>query len=534
MTSSHPRTSRPTQLEGIETVHVLVTGGAPLVQRGGGVGRAVAALDPAGACRALAALPDADADTTIQGRAVDELADWLCEHGVSEILLHASGEVEIVSLDGGDDFAIDAVTGRANACPLVMVVDAGNRPERDAESGGALLELRRERVRSGEFSALALDAWMLADMDIYVPCHPDLLKREFWPRFQKSTGPNGESSAAFEFFTTIEAAARRAGPGARVMAMGGREALRWAYATPLTLDSVVVDPDSDEPIVMGRQRVLAALFPAVLPFNGVESLPGFDAGQLTSFLPFESDLSLVTGTLLRGWREFMGPNGPTGDDTKPFAFTGNASFIEALASKGHDLKNAITRTETPPFERWLALGCASGGVVLDPTRPAPLVLDPVRLFLLSLWADRDGSLDAESFVDGLARSIASGALTEPWIAAVAAQWPTWVVGESQDRSIATETRPWIATAEGNLALFASEQRLERFVAAEREHGRLRGPWRPRTFVQSVESDLFDLARTEYHGCAIDPAGVDVRLKGARLDRATKALHDLLRPRHMRD
>lgn len=525
---------RSTQLEGVETVHVLVSGSGPLVHRGGGANRAVAALDPAGACRALAALQDADAATTIEGHAVDELADWLAEHGVAEILLHGLGGVEIVPLDGEDEFALDPSTGEANACPLVMVVDAGNRPERDAESGGALLELRRERVRSGEFSALALDAWMLADMDIYVPCHPDLLKREFWPRFERLTRQRGATLAAFEFFTTVEAAAHQAGPGTRVMAMGGREALRWAYAAPLTLDSVVVDPSSDEPIVMGRQRVLAALFPALLPFNGIESLPYFEPSQLTSFLPFEPDLSLVTGTLLRSWREFMGPNGPSGDGSKPIGFTGQASLTEAVERGGDDLRDAVSPSKVPPFKNWLALGCASGGIVLDSTRSAPLVLDPVRLFLLSLWADRDGSLNAESFVDGMARHIASGALVDPWIAPIVAQWPTWVVGESQDRSIATETRPWISTAEGHLAIFASEQRLEAFVASEREHGRLRGPWHARTVVQTLGGDLFDLAHTEYHGCAVDPCGADIRLEDERLTQASRALDALLRPRHMRD
>jgi|GEM_PF-6668807 len=525
---SDPTTTGPSSaLAGLETVHLLVSDERPLLERSSGVQRAIAGVDAAAACRALAALGDADVGATIAGRTVDELADFLAEHGVKEILLHGSGDVQIVPLT--------ARPAERRSCPLVMVVDAGFRPDRDHDSGATLLEMRRERVRSGDLSPLALDAWITSDQDLYVPCHDEMLKREFWPRFERNGAGSGtsERGAVFEFFTSVEAAAERVGPGGRVVAIGGREALRWANAAPVPLDSIVIDPHTDDPIVLGAARVRAALFPATIAFRSIDELPEFDASDLTSFLPFDADTALVTGTLLRGWHDVLVPTGPSTDDSAPAGFTGQSSFVDAL--KGIDtLSNPVSPSEAPPFRDWLAHAASTGAVVLDPGRPAPLELDLVRLFLLGAWAEVGHGLDATTFARALGREAANASIAPEWVGRFAAQWPYWIVGRSEDRKDWCETRPWIATEDGALALFSSESELATFVERERAHGRLRGAWTSQTRTLSLEQDLFALAKREYAGCVVDPAGVGVRLEGEGLEGAERALRGLLQPRHMRD
>ena len=422
-------------LAGLETVHLLVSADRPLLETSSGVQRAIAGADAAAACRALAALGDVDVDATIAGRAVDELADYLAEHGVREILLHADGEVRVIPLEER--------RRPVDSCPLVMVVDAGFRPDRDHEAGATLLAMRRERVRSGDISPLALDSWITSDQDLYVPCHDEMLKREFWPRFER-TGGGDERGAVFEFFTTVEAAAERVGAGGRVVAIGGREALRWAYAAPVPLDSVVIDPHAQDPIVMSAARVRAVLFPATMAFRSIDELPAFDPAELTAFVPFDADTALVSGTLLRGWRDVLGPSGSTTDGTAPKGFTGQASFVDALKGGEHALTNPVSPSDTPPFRAWLEHGAACDGVVLDPVRPAPLALDPVRLFLLAAWAALGHGLDATAFVRALAREASAARPTPEWLGSIAAQWPHWTLGRSDDRAEWCETRPWIA------------------------------------------------------------------------------------------
>lgn len=523
---SHATPTGPSSaLAGLETVHLLVTEDRPLLERTGGVERAIAAVDAAGACRALAALEDADLGATIAGRAVDELASYLAEHGVREILLHAAGEVQVVPLEVRPREVV--------SCPLVMVVDAGFRPDRDFESGAMLLEMRRDRVRSGDISPLALDSWITTDQDLYVPCHPEMLKREFWPRFERS-GAGADNGAVFEFFTTVEAAAERAGAGGRVVAIGGREALRWAHAAPVPLDSIVIDPHSDDPIVMGAARVRAVLFPSTMAFRRVEELPGFDPAELTAFVPFDADTALVTGTLLNGWRDMVGPSGPCPTGGSPKGFTGQSSFVDAIKGGSQSLSNPVSPSDAPPFREWLAHSAGTDGTVLDPVRPAPLTLDPVRLFLLAAWADVGHGLDASSFVRVLARECSSGGLVGEWIGRAVAQWPHWIVGRCDDRNEWSETRPWIATADGHLALFSSESELASYVESERERGRLRGPWSSEPRSTSLSQNLFELAAREYSGCVLDPVGACIELCDDVLGAADAALRELLQPRHMRD
>lgn len=521
-----PAPSETSVTDAPESVHLLVSNERPILDTAGGARRAVAGVDASAACRALAALGDADVGATIRESRTAELATWLAEHGVSEIVLYARGASRIVPLEVGPD--------PSTRCPLVMVVDAGSRPDRDAEAGNTLLELRRERVASGDMAPLALDSWITTDQDLYAPCHPEMLKRDFWPRFERSDGASGEKLATFEFYTNIEAAAHRAGAGGRVVAVGGREALRWVHAAPVGLDSIIIDPNSPSSISLSARRVRSVLFPATFGFDGIDTLPEFDVSELTSFVPIDADTAIVTGTLLNGWRSMLGPTGAPPDASPPVGFTGQDAFVESMQSGRQSLANPVSPSEQPPFRDWLAHASNAGSIVIDPQRPAPLELDLVRLFLLACWAEEGSGLTGASFARALARETSAGHLDAHWTGRVAAQWPDWTLGELIDRSAGVDdTRPWIATEDGRLALFVDEPGLSRFIAAERPKGRLRAQWRARPRRQSLDGNLFELAAREYSGCVIDPGGAQVVLDGEGLASADAALRDLLQPRHMR-
>jgi hypothetical protein len=523
MTAQGPSALPTSRLE-LDAVHVLTAKGAPILERTRAGRRAFAGADLAAACRLLAALTDADPQTRIERFTTRDLVAWLCASNVEELTLAGVG--------GDTNYAVVPDAPAVDACPLVMVVDAGDRPGREPEAGYELFRLRRERVMAGEISPLALDSWLAFDQDVYVPCHPEMLAREMWPRFQASRGPKGEHLAAFEFFTTIEAAAKRAGSGGRVMAMGGRDALRWAFAAPIGLESVVVDPGQPTEIALGRGRVLSILFPATLPFEDQGNLPALELSDLTAFMPIDASLGIVSGTLLRHWRDLIGPSGPARSKAAPCGFTTQNAFVTAMSSQVYTIENAVSPSEHPPFRQWLTLARESGSVVLDPCSPAPLVVDVPQLFLLAHWAESKRSIEPEEFVTDLGREERLGHLSDESVARIVAGWPTWFVGDSEDRE-GMDTRPWIATAGGELALFSSERRLQRFVADERGRGRLRAPWRSRTQTQTAGANLFELARREYSGVVVDPGQGDVALRGARLELALAEVQTLLWPRHLR-
>ena len=509
----------------IEHLHVLTAKGEPLVERSRSGSRAYAGADVAAACRLLAALTDADPSTRIERFTTADLVAWLCGATV--------GELVVASATGDTRCKVEPIGAAVDACPLVMIVDLGDRPGRDCESSRELFRLRRERIVSGDISPLALDAWLVCDQDVFVPCHHEMLAREAWPRFEVRKGPRGETLAAFEFFTTIAAAARRAGPGGRVMAMGGRDALRWAYSAPVALDSIVIDPGEETEVVLGRSRVLAALFPAVLPFGRPSDLPALELVDLTSSLPFDPSTAIVTGTLLRHWRDLIGPTSAAPEGKSPVGFTTQGAFVAAMSSTRHGLQNAVSPAEHAPFRAWLPFARATGKVVLDPASPAPLELSAAQVFLLALWCESQHSIEADEFTTSLVREFRRGHLDQVALARLAAAWPTWIVGESEVRDETSDTRPWMANADGSLMLFASEQRLAAFVEAQRAHGRLRHSWRAHKLTQLAGSNLFELARREYEGLAIDAGGDAVVLEGEVLDRAIDALMFALWPSHLR-
>jgi hypothetical protein len=508
-----------------EHLLVLTAKGEPLVQRSRSGSRAFAAEDMTAACRLLGALTDADPTTRIERFTTADLVAWLCGATV--------GELVVASATGDTRCKVEPLGVAVDACPLVMIVDLGDRPGRDCESSHELFRLRRERVVSGDISPLALDAWFLCDQDVFIPCHPEMLARQAWPRFEPRKGPRGENLAAFEFFTTIEAASKRAGAGGRVMAMGGRDALRWAFATPVGLDSIVIDPGQETEVVLGRSRVLAALFPATLPFERPTDLPALELCDLTSSLPFDPSTALVAGTLLRHWRDLIGPTSAAPEGKAPVGFTTQAAFVAAMSSTRHPLQNAVSPAEHAPFRAWLQFTRATGKVVLDPASPAPLELTSAQVFLLALWCESQRSIEADEFTTSLVREHRRGHFDAVTLARLAAAWPTWIVGESEVRGSTSDTRPWIANADGRLMLFASEGRLAAFVESERAHGRLRHSWRAHRLPQLPGSNLFELAQREYAGLVIDGGGDSVVLEGEQLDRAIDALMFAVWPSHLR-
>ncbi|MEZ5977925.1 MAG: hypothetical protein R3F34_06890 [Planctomycetota bacterium] len=407
---------------------VLVLRDSPLVERRRDRVCALAGATMGDACLLLAERPHADPATTVEKRTGEGLAEWLREHEVDTLVVVAGSAREDVALDAPPEAD---VPDAGDACPLVMIVDAGARPERDDESNRALLRMRRDQIAKGHVSPLMLDTWISSDHDLYVPCHHEMLEREMWPKFEVRETVSGQRSATFSFYTTVEDAARAAGVGGRVVAMGGLDAVRWAFAAPVDLDEIVIDAGTPDAVCLGRHRVIAMLFPATLPFADTRSVPRIELGELTAYVPMPPDSALVLGSMLSGWKSMLGPTSDPISDGPIHAFTCNTTYVEAMGRAELQFSTGVGATEHPPFHDWLGHVRERGRLIVDPTRTAPITLDVRRLFLLAQWAEHGTTIEAERFVDDLANDSRTEHVLPEHVPAILAEWPHWAVGEGR-------------------------------------------------------------------------------------------------------
>ncbi|HEX9728643.1 MAG TPA: hypothetical protein VGA37_09075 [Gemmatimonadales bacterium] len=325
--------------------------------------------------------------------------------------------------------------------------------------------------------------------------------------------------------------------------LSGLEALRWIWAMPSRVDEVGLDfiRGKGEPMLIIRPLlVLAAIYPHFETLDDFDEIQDVGLAQLGHLKGARGLKAEAVEALVKHWRRLIATAGSGGAAPTAVAhhdgrflpvFTSEMTFMryESLDRAFADLP--APAGNDAPFGAWLRASRDCDGVVIDPGAAAPLTLDHTALLMLDLWCRLERQPRGRDLTEEVARLMTDRVLDGRAAARLVADWPQWVIGLQEGAASLTPLKDPDADT---LLLFSSPDRMEMFLLAQRNQGRLTQEFRTVPAYHQWGRSLFHQAADHFaDGIAIDPAPLAepvLRLGPDLVRHALERVDEQLKPR----
>lgn len=297
----------------------------------------------------------------------------------------------------------------------------------------------RLRVLRQKWEEESLPPWKMLlevayETALWVPADPREMSGLRWPLMGKH--PQQHDLKVIHAFASKEMAettVRATGQDAPVYRLSGIEALRWMWATPQSLAAFLLHFDPPFGFAgLTPRMALSAIHPHFAHVPDLEAVPRVPPARLGEIPGARGTRPECVRALVGGWRELVGVSGPDGGTPVPVeheggrylpAFTGAERYFAFDTAHPETSGTPVPAGEEAPFRDWLLASRECDGVILDPSGPHPLVLDPTDLLFLSLWVRKGSRPDGTDVVRAVAEL--GDALDSRRVARFLVDWPQY-------------------------------------------------------------------------------------------------------------